>query len=60
MSMDPALFEQLAECIQRNENADPDATALSGFFKYWWVFYLNTLKQNGGYVYAYTVCCNNR
>jgi hypothetical protein len=33
--MDPALFEELANSIERNENADPDSSALSSFFKYW-------------------------
>jgi hypothetical protein len=37
MSMDPALFEQLASSIEGNGGADPDVTALSSFFKYWWV-----------------------
>jgi hypothetical protein len=35
MSMDPALFEQLANSVEGNGEADPDVTALSGFFKYW-------------------------
>ena len=35
MSMDPALFEQLANSIEGNGEADPDVTALSSFIKYW-------------------------
>ena len=35
MSMDPALFEQLANSIEGNGEADPDVSALSSFFKYW-------------------------
>jgi len=35
MSMDPALFEQLANSIESNGEADPEVTALSSFIKYW-------------------------
>jgi hypothetical protein len=35
MSMDPALFEQLANSVERNGEGNPDSSALSNFFKYW-------------------------
>lgn len=34
-SMDPALFEQLANSIERNGEGDPDKSALFSFFRYW-------------------------
>ena len=50
--MDPALFEQLANTIETNGEADPDTTALSSFFKYWWVCLLLILTKD---VYSQTV-----